>query len=128
MQELVLAAIVLLIGTVATVYLWRIEREDRRDRALNGLPPGWLLQTIAAAATVKLVIGAYFGALTLYRYTISLDLPPETRPISTLAVCILILAPVFYALRAYLRRRAARRARMKEEFDVGPFTREDPES
>lgn len=101
--EVYLALLVVGSAVLATIYLWKLYLEDPRR------PRGWWLQTVAIAATIKTIVGTYFGALVLYRWLVDLTLPASLRAFSTLGVIVLLLAPVTYALRAFLKRRKARR-------------------
>ena len=116
------AVLMLVLGAsaTATAYLWRLYLSDEAPRS-------WILWTLAAAATSKLVIGGWFAALVIYRIAIEIDLPTWTRPISYVAVCILLLTSCVYAVQIERRRRRAARTRSLKEALHDADARKDPE-
>jgi hypothetical protein len=103
-MELVIALLILIIpfpSAAAVTYLWRLYLSDSRR------PRSWMLWTFALGSTGILIVGIYFALVIVWRM-ISLDVPPETRIVSGLAIAALLSIPIAFAAQIEWRRRIAR--------------------
>jgi hypothetical protein len=121
-------AAVLLVSLAATIYLFAVYFSDEPDPVTG--KRSWFLWTLATLALMKLLIGAYFAFVFYSRLVNDGDAPDWTRPVTYVAIIVLLLSSVFYAVQIERRRRLARARRLKLKEALihdDPTPREDPE-